>query len=86
MRGAAEAGATDWLALNGIQPGGSTRPATSACWRKHSLFGLQPRGEPGRGKLLLHFGGDIGNAAIGKLLADDVQAGKVHKYIVLTIR
>ena len=45
--------------------------------------GLQPRGEAGGGELLLHFGGDIGNAAVGKVLADEEKAGKLHDPFIL---
>ena len=46
--------------------------------------GLQAAGEAGTGELLSHFGGDIRDAAVGKLLANENQTGKLHDVFILT--
>ena len=44
--------------------------------------GLEARGESGRMKLALDFGGNIRDAAVGKVLAYHKKAGKLHNFYV----
>ena len=46
--------------------------------------GLQAPGESAGGELCAHCGGDIDDLAIGKLLANYEQAGKLHDAFILT--
>jgi hypothetical protein len=57
--------------------------ATAAHSDGNARSGLQPRSESTGGKLCAHSAGDIDNPAIGELLANHEQAGKLHDGSIL---
>jgi len=58
--------------------------AAAADADRNPRSGLQLRGKGTSAKLLAHFGSNIGNAAIGKVLAKNEQAGELHDGPILT--
>ena len=47
--------------------------------------GFEARGESGIVKLPLDFGGHIGDAAVGKMLANEEKAGELHGFMVAKV-
>ena len=58
--------------------------AAAAHADRDARTGLQAPGETAGGELRAHCGGDINDLAIGKLLANYKQAGKLHDPFILT--
>ena len=66
----------------GARDGGDIGDAAAAHADGHAGAGLEARGESGSVKLALDFGGYIGDAAVGKMLAYQEKAGELHRAIV----
>ena len=63
--------------------GGDVVDAAAADADGDARAGLQRAAKPEAASCFLHFGGDIGDAAVGKLLASNNKAGKLHDRSIL---
>jgi hypothetical protein len=61
----------------GAGDGGDIGDAAAAYADGYARSGLEARGESGIVKLALDFGGDIGNAAVGKVLTHEQKGGEI---------